>query len=53
LIKDPSKKFSLLDLLGVQQFLEEKLAIEVDVTTRNSHHPMLRRDNDQSAVRAF
>jgi len=50
---DPNKKFSLLELVGIKQFLEEKLAIEVDVTTRNSLHPMLRRDIEQSAVRVF
>ena len=37
----------------IQQFLEEKLSIAVDVTTRNSLHPMLRDDIEQSAVRVF
>ncbi|MGG2475870.1 nucleotidyltransferase family protein, partial [Rhizobium sp. BR5] len=38
---DPGSRFSLLDLIGIKQFLEEELAVEVDVTTRNSLHPML------------
>lgn len=50
---DPASRFSLLDLVGIKQFLEERLAVEVDVTTRNSLHPMLRGDIEQSAVRVF
>ena len=50
---DPDTHFSLLDLVGIKQFLEEELAIEVDVTTRNSLHPMLRADIEQSAIRVF
>ncbi|PII38752.1 DNA polymerase III subunit beta [Sinorhizobium meliloti CCBAU 01290] len=38
---------------GIKQFLEEKLSIEVDVTTRNSLRPMLRTDIEKSAVRVF
>jgi predicted nucleotidyltransferase len=50
---DPSKRFSLLDLVSIKQFLEEELSVEVDVTTRSSLHPMLRTDIEQSAVRVF
>ena len=50
---DPAKRFSLLDLVGIKQFLEEELAVEIDVTTRSSLHPMLRTDIEQSAVRIF
>jgi predicted nucleotidyltransferase len=50
---DPAKQFSLLDLVGIKQFLEEELAVEVDVTTRSSLHPMLRTDIEQSAIRVF
>lgn len=50
---DPDKRFSLLDLVGIQQFLEEEFAIKVDVTTRTSLHPMLKDDIEQSAVRVF
>ncbi|KGD85835.1 MULTISPECIES: nucleotidyltransferase [Rhizobium/Agrobacterium group] len=50
---DPAKRFSLLDLVGIKQFLEEELSVEVDVTTRSSLHPMLRTDIEQSAVRIF
>lgn len=50
---DPAKRFSLIDLITIKQFLEENLSMEVDVTTRNSLHPMLRNDIEQSAVRVF
>ena len=50
---DPAARFSLLDLVGIKQFLEEELAVEVDVTTRSSLHPMLRTDIEQSAIRVF
>ena len=50
---DPSKRFSLIDLISIKQFLEDDLAIEVDVTTRSSLHPMLRDSIEHSAVRIF
>jgi hypothetical protein len=50
---DPKKKFSLVDLVGIKLLLEDELGIEVDVTTRDSLHPMLRNDIEQSAVRVF
>ena len=50
---DPAKKFSLIDLVDIKLFLEDKLAVEVDVTTRDSLHPMLKDDIEQSAVRVF
>jgi uncharacterized protein len=50
---DPDGKFSLLELVGIKLLLEEKLGVQVDVTTRDSLHPMLRADIEQSAVRVF
>jgi uncharacterized protein len=50
---DPDKKFSLVDLVGIKLFLEEALGVEVDVTTRDSLHPMLRKEIEQSALRVF
>lgn len=50
---DPDKKFSLFDLVGIKQFLEDELGMPVDVTTRDSLHPMLREDIEKSAVRVF
>jgi len=50
---DPAKKFSLLDLVGIRLFLQDRLGVEVDLTTRDSLHPMLRREIEQSAVQVF
>jgi predicted nucleotidyltransferase len=50
---DANGRFSLLDLVGIKQHLEEELAMKVDITTRGSLHPMLRADIEQSAIRVF
>ena len=50
---DPSKKFSLFDLVGIKQFLEEELHVPVDVTTRDGLHPLLKDDIERLAVRVF
>jgi len=50
---DPEKKFSLVDLVGLKLLLEDELGIGVDVTTRDSLHPMLRSEIEISAVRVF
>jgi hypothetical protein len=50
---DPKKKFSLVDLVGIKLLLEDELGVEIDVTTRDSLHPMLRQEIEQSAVRVF
>ncbi len=50
---DPKKKFSLVDLVGIKLFLEDELGIEIDVTTRDSLQPMLRKNIEKSAVRVF
>src|SRR6266481_7638133 len=50
---DPQKKFSLVDLVGIKHLLEDSLGVAVDVTTRDSLHPMLRKDIEKSAVRVF
>ncbi len=50
---DRSRKFSLLDLAGLKNFLEDELAAKVDVTTRDSLHPLLREGIEKSAIRVF
>jgi uncharacterized protein len=50
---DPAARFSLLHLAGIKLLIEEKLAIEVHVTTRNSLHPMLRNAIESEAIRVF
>ena len=50
---DPDARFSLLDLTAIKLLLEDELGVEVDLTTRDSLHPMLRDDIEQTAVRVF
>jgi predicted nucleotidyltransferase len=50
---NPERKFSLLNLAAIKNLLEDLLAVEVDVTTRDSLHPMLRDDIEQAAIRVF
>jgi hypothetical protein len=50
---DPAKKFSLVDLVDIKLLLEDELGISVDVTTRDSLHPKLRKAIEESAIRVF
>jgi uncharacterized protein len=50
---DPDKNFSLVDLVDIKLFLEDRLGVPVDITTRDSLHPMLRRGIENAAVRVF
>lgn len=50
---DPASGFNAFDLVGIKLFLEERLGIDVDVTTRDGLHPRLRDRIEQSAVRVF
>ncbi|GAA2865068.1 hypothetical protein GGQ99_001603 [Aminobacter niigataensis] len=50
---EPGRRFSLINLVGIKQLLEETMAVEVDVTTRDSLHPQLRDDIERSAIRVF
>jgi predicted nucleotidyltransferase len=50
---DPQGKFSLFELVGIKLLLEQQLGVRVDVTTRDSLHPLLRTAIEQSAVRVF
>ena len=49
----PGHRFSLFDLLKIQHFLEDELGREVDLTTRDSLHPMLRAEIERDAVQVF
>jgi len=50
---DESKKFSLVDLVGIKLFLEDELAVDIDVTTRNSLHPRLKDRIEAASVQVF
>jgi uncharacterized protein len=49
----PDRCFSLIDLLKIQHFLEDELGTSVDLTTRDSLHPLLRSEIEREAVRVF
>jgi predicted nucleotidyltransferase len=50
---DPNGRFNAFDLVGIKQLLESELGVDVDITTRDGLHPMLRSDIEQSAIRVF
>jgi predicted nucleotidyltransferase len=50
---DPNGHFNAFDLVGIKQLLESELGIDVDITTRDGLHPMLRTGIEQSAIRVF
>lgn len=50
---NPASRFNAFDLIGIKQFLEEKLDLCVDVTTRDGLHPRLRQRITTSAIQIF
>lgn len=50
---DPSKKFSLLDLVGIKLIVDAALGLEAHVTTRDSLPPKLKAEIERQAVRVF
>lgn len=50
---DAGRRFSLIDLVGIKQLLEEAMAVDVDLTTRDSLHPQLKDEIERSAIRVF
>lgn len=50
---EPGIRFSLINLVEIKQLLEENMAVEVDVTTRDSLHQQLKDDIERSAIRVF
>ena len=50
---DPGRKFSLLDLVGMQRYLTEELGVAIDLTTRSSLHPKLKAQIEREAVQVF
>lgn len=50
---DPTSRFNAFDLVGIKLFLEERLHVPVDITTRDGLHPRLRARIEQSATPIF
>jgi len=50
---DPRGKFDALDLVAARRLLQEGLGVNVDLTTRNGLHPLIREKVEAEAVRVF
>ena len=50
---DLGRRFSLVELVGIKQILEHRLGVKVDLTTRDSLDPLLRKRIEASAERIF
>jgi predicted nucleotidyltransferase len=50
---DPKSRFNALDLVGIKLFLEDELHLPVDITTRDSLHPMLKDRIEHTALQVF
>jgi len=48
---DRAGKFTLFELMGLQEFLTERLHRDVDVCTRGGLHPRLRSEIESSSIR--
>lgn len=51
--RDPTAPFGLLQLTGLEQFLEDVLQAPVDLATRTSLHPALRPSIERDAIRVI
>jgi Predicted nucleotidyltransferases len=50
---DPASRFNAFDLVGIKLFLEDEFQRPVDITTRDSLHPMLKDRIETSALQVF
>lgn len=50
---DPRSRFNAFDLVAAKRLLEQGLGVEVDLTTRNGLHPLIRKKIEAEATRVF
>lgn len=50
---DREGKLSLLDVIGIRHFIEDRLGLRVDIMTRDSLNPLLRPDIEADSVPVF
>jgi len=50
---DPRSKFNAFDLVAAKRMLQEGLGVDVDLTTRNGLHPLIRKKIEAEATRVF
>jgi predicted nucleotidyltransferase len=51
--RDPTKRFTFIELTEIEFLLREALCTSVEVSTRTGLHPAISRDIEQSAIRVF
>lgn len=49
--RDPTQRFTFIELTEIEFLLQATLGKNVDVSTRTGLHPAIRREIEQSAVR--
>ncbi|MBC7768101.1 MAG: nucleotidyltransferase family protein [Phycisphaerales bacterium] len=49
----PNAHLNLLDVIGIQHFLQDILGMKIDLMTRDSLHPLLRADIESEAIAVF
>ena len=50
---DPRGKFNAFDLVAAKRMLQEGLGVDIDLTTRNGLHPLIRKKIEAEATRVF
>jgi uncharacterized protein len=50
---DPRSKFNAFDLVAAKRLLQQGMGVEVDLTTRNGLHPLIRKKIESEATRIF
>jgi predicted nucleotidyltransferase len=50
---DPAGPFSFVELIHLQDLVNARLNRDVDLTTRNGLHPLLKEEIERSSVRIF
>lgn len=50
---DPRSRFNAFDLVAAKRLIEEGLGVDVDLTTRDGLHPLIRKQIESEATRIF
>jgi predicted nucleotidyltransferase len=50
---DPRSRFNAFDLVAAKRLLQHGMGVEVDLTTRNGLHPLIRKKIESEATRVF
>lgn len=50
---DPRSKFNAFDLVSARRLLQDRMGLDVDLTTRNGLHPLIRERIEAEALKVF